>query len=192
MLALAGLMSCTAPCLAQSQIPAGTRFVVELEDKLDARKVQASQKFEAHTVEPLVANDGSSLPAGTKLRGEVVSLREDAMTLRFDSVDTPRGPQPLAATATRTLGDKTSGQDTTPEKNDKKSAEGAHKAPVAAGSRGRLNAVGGGVKWFLVGGPESGSPGAGNGARSANKTQVLEKGTRLEVQLDQPLEVSGH
>jgi len=186
--ALVGTLPGAAPCSAQSQIPAGTRFVVELEDTLDARKALPSTKFEAHTVERLLASDGNSLPVGTKLRGGVASQHENEMTLRFESVDAPGGQVPIAATVLRTM----TGEDAPEASGKKASAQGQHKLPVAAGSRGRLNAVSGGVRWFLVGGPEDGQKETGGGSGSANKTQVLKKGTRLEVQLDQPLVIASH
>ena len=54
---------------AQSEIPAGTRFIVELRKTLEARKVKPGKSFEARTAEALKASDGSLIRAGAKLNG---------------------------------------------------------------------------------------------------------------------------
>ncbi|MBI1955415.1 MAG: hypothetical protein HYS38_03380, partial [Acidobacteria bacterium] len=64
------------PALASSEIPSGTRFLVELRDKLEAGKIKRGKKFEARTLEALEASDGSMIPAGAKLKGRV-SYAED-------------------------------------------------------------------------------------------------------------------
>lgn len=54
---------------AQSQIPAGTRFMLKLRKTLEAKKVKPGKSFEARTAEALKASDGSLIPAGAKLTG---------------------------------------------------------------------------------------------------------------------------
>src|SRR2546429_4206393 len=89
---------------AQSQVPAGARFLVELRDKLDAQRVKVGKKFEARAIEPIVAADGNSIPAWTKLKGQVSYVRDNQMVLRFDRIEPPGGKVPLVATVTGVVG----------------------------------------------------------------------------------------
>src|SRR5712691_886511 len=153
---------------AQSQVPAGARFLVELRDKLDARKVKVGKKFEARTIEPIVAADGNSIPAWTKLKGQVSYVRDNQMVLRFDRIEPPGGKVPLVATVTGVVG----------EKNVKNKA-GDEGEIQSASHRGRDAAIGAAVL---------GGIGAVIGAAAGGpKELVLREGTRLELQLDRPL-----
>ena len=56
---------------AQSEIPAGTRFMAEIRKNLEATKVGPGTSFKARTAEALKASDGSLIPAGAKRKGPV-------------------------------------------------------------------------------------------------------------------------
>ena len=56
---------------AQSEIPAGSRFKLELRKTLEVKKVKPGNSFEARTAEALKASDGSLIRAGAKLKGPV-------------------------------------------------------------------------------------------------------------------------
>ena len=75
-LSLIALGSGSALALQNSEVPAGTRFMVELRDKLEARKIKKGKKFEVRTLEALTANDGSQIPAGAKIKGRVTSVEQ--------------------------------------------------------------------------------------------------------------------
>src|ERR1019366_173183 len=70
---MVGPVMTTVSARAQSdaEIPAGTRFMVELRDKIDAGRAKRGKKFEARTLEALQALDGRIIPAGAKLKGRV-------------------------------------------------------------------------------------------------------------------------
>lgn len=191
LVALAGALAWTPAARAQSEVPAGTRFLVELRDTLDARRVHAGKKFEARTIEPIQATDGNSVPAWTKLKGEVTYVRDNKMILRFDRIEPPSGKMPLVASVTGVVGEK-----------DVKDQAGDEGEIRAKGHRGRNAAIGaavlGGIgaavgatqaggKGAAIGATAGGATGAAIGAASGGKDLVLRQGTRLELQLDRPL-----
>src|SRR5712691_4892119 len=49
------------------EVPAGTRFLVELRTRLDANTAEPGDRFEATTLEPLYLSDRDMIPAGTWL-----------------------------------------------------------------------------------------------------------------------------
>jgi hypothetical protein len=179
------------PALAQSQVPEGTRFLVELRDRLDARKVHVGKKFEARTVEPLVASDGSTIPAWTKLRGEVSYVRDNQMVLRFERIETPRGKVPLVATVTHVVGEKDVKENAGEEGEIKSSSHRGRNAAIGAVVLGGIGAAVGGAsaggKGAAIGAAAGGAGGAAIGASSGGRDLVLQQGTRLELQLDRPL-----
>lgn len=181
-----------APARAQSQVPAGTRFLVELRDNLDARKVHVGKKFEARTVEPLVASDGSTIPAWTKLRGQVSYVRDNQMVLRFERIETPRGKEPLVASVTRVVGEKDVKENAGEEGEIKSSSRRGRNAAIGAVVLGGIGAAVGGAsaggKGAAIGAAAGGASGAAIGAASGGRDLILYEGTRLELQLDRPLE----
>lgn len=70
-----------------AEVPAGTHFLVELRDKLDAKKIKVGKKFKAETLEALQASDGNIVPAGAKLKGHVSFVEYNKMMLRFERID---------------------------------------------------------------------------------------------------------
>jgi hypothetical protein len=84
-------------------IPSGTRFLAALNDALSTGSAKAGEQFQATTIEPLTAGDGSVLRAGTELRGHVDKVEEAHKTgrarlwLTFDDLKTPEGWVPLVA-----------------------------------------------------------------------------------------------
>jgi len=187
--ALAGSAAWSAP--AGSDVPAGTRFLVELRDKLEANKVKRGKRFEARTLEVLRTSDGGVIAAGAKLKGRVTHVEHNKLLLRFEEIETGRGKRPIVATVAGVVG----------EKDVKRSSTNEGEIQ-AEGSRGRNAAIGAAVLGGIgaaVGGAKGGGKGAGIGAgagaatgamigaASGGRDLVLEKGTRIEVQLDRPL-----
>src|SRR5438552_17960835 len=72
----------------QTEVAAGTRFLVELQTRLDGKRVSPGYEFEARTVEALQLIDGNFIPAGARLTGQVTSVDGDhKMYLRFERID---------------------------------------------------------------------------------------------------------
>ena len=189
--ALALALPWAAAANAQSEVPAGTRFLVELRDRLEARKVKPGKKFEVRTVEAMQATDGNIIPAGTKIHGRVSYVEHNKMILRLEQIEAPRGKMPIVATVTNVPGEK-----------DVKGKAGEEGEIKASGHRGRDAAIGavvlGGIgaaiggtqaggKGAAIGAGAGAATGAAIGAAAGGKDLDLRQGTRIEFQLDRPL-----
>jgi hypothetical protein len=175
----------------QSEIPVGTRFMVELRDKLEAKKIKKGKKFDARTLEALRASDGNVIPAGSKLKGRVTSVRDDELVLLFEEIDTGRGKEPLIASVVGVIGEK-----------DVKGKVGEEGEIRSSGGRGKSAAIGsaigaaagtgigaarGGAKNTAIGAGIGAATGAAVGAAAGGRDLELTKGTRLDVVLERPL-----
>lgn len=93
----------TAPAAAPNEVAQGTRFLIGLENVLSTNDSKAGDLFTGHTLEPLVAADGTGLPAGAEVRGHVDRVEAAGKTgrarmwLTFDDIKTPDGWMPLIA-----------------------------------------------------------------------------------------------
>ena len=180
-----------APVLAQAQseIPAGTKFMVELRDKLEPKKIKVGKKFDARTLEALYGTDGNWIEADAKLKGRVSYVDGNRVVLRFEKLDTRRGWVPIVATVTGTVG----------ERNLKVNNEGEVKASTGRGKSAAIGAaVGAGVgaavgasqaggKGAAIGAATGAAAGAILGAAAGGREPVIHEGARLELTLDRPL-----
>jgi hypothetical protein len=104
----------TRPSLAQdrssggsgdhpNQVVQGTRFLIGLDTELGTKDAKHGDAFTGHTLEPLVAADGTGLPAGAEVRGHVDKVEAAGKTgrarmwLAFDDIKTPDGWMPIVA-----------------------------------------------------------------------------------------------
>ncbi len=193
MLALACALGLAPAARAQSEVPAGTRFLVELRDKLDADKVRVGKGFEARTVEPIQASDGTTIPAWTKLKGEVSYVRDNQMILRFNRIEPFGRKMPLVATVTGVVGEKDvknrAGSEGEIKSQGHRGRDAAIGAVVLGGIGAAVGATQGGTKGAAIGAGAGGATGAVIGAAAGGgKRLVLYQGTRIELQLDRPLE----
>lgn len=181
-----------APALAgQSEVPAGTRFLVELRDKLEGKKIKRGKDFEARTLEALRASDGSVISAGAKLKGRVSSVQDNKMLLRFEQIETSRGRAPIVATVVNVIGEKDvrkkAGEEGEIRASGGRGKSTAIGAAVGAGIGAAVGASQAGQKGAAIGAGTGAAAGALIGAAAGGKDLVLEKGTRLELELDRPL-----
>ncbi|MBI2819900.1 MAG: hypothetical protein HYX73_07965 [Acidobacteria bacterium] len=176
-----------------SEISAGTRFMVELRDKIDAKKTKRGKKFEARTLEPLQSADGRFIRVGAKLKGQVSYAEDNQLILRFDRIESGSYNLPIFASVTRVVDER--GVHSKPGDEGEIKADGARgkDAAIGAGVGGGIGAAagaivsGGGGKETAMGAGAGAVLGALIGAASGGKDLVLPAGTRLEVQLDRPL-----
>jgi len=103
------LVSGPSPSLAQDQaippsvIPNGTRFLVVLDDVISTKDAKAGASFTVHTLEPISAPDGQTLPANTEISGHIDKVEQAHKTgrariwLTFDSVPIGGGSRSLVA-----------------------------------------------------------------------------------------------
>src|SRR5262245_7105872 len=133
LLSLLSLRSQSVLAIQSSEVPAGTRFMVELRDKLVAKEVKKGKKFEVRTLEALTASDGSQISAGAKIKGSVTSVRNNEMVLRFEEIDTGRGKTPIIASVAGVAGE----QDV--------KAKVGKEGEISSGGRGKSAAIGSAV-----------------------------------------------
>jgi len=178
---------------ATAEIPAGTRFMIELRDKLEAKKVKRGKKFEARTVEPLRALDGSFIDAGAKLKGRVSYADDDRLLLRFEEIDTRRGKAPIVASVSGVHGEKGLKPSIGKEGEIRVEEHRGRNAAIGAAVLGGIGAAVGGAKaggkGAAIGAGTGAAAGAAVGATAGDRDLVLDKGTRLELVLDRPLVV---
>jgi len=177
-------------------IPAGTRFLVNLEDKLSTKDDRAGKRFRARTLDALATADGNELPAGVEIRGHIDKVEPAEKTgrarlwLTFDDIQTPAGRKPLVA--------------------DLIDAPGVHsirvmfdhEGEIVAGSGKKQReeeamaaaAVAGAAAGVAARNPKEAAIGAGVGALTAflitsgfGQELTVEKDTKLELVLARPL-----
>jgi hypothetical protein len=162
-----------------------------LRDNLDARKVHAGKKFEARTLEAVQATDGSYIPAGAKLKGQVSYVRDNKMILRFERMEFSGNKLPLVATVTGVVGEKDVQAQTGDEGEIKAQSHRGRNAAIGAVVLGGIGAAVGasqaGAKGAGIGAGTGAATGAVIGAASGGRDLVLTPGTRIELQLDRPL-----
>jgi len=195
-LAALALMLSTAPAMrAQSEVPAGTRFMVELRDKLDARRVRPGKKFDVRTIDAMRASDGNIIPAWTKIHGRVSYVEHNKMILRLEQIEAPGGRIPIVATVTNVVGEKDvkskAGSEGEIKADSHRGRNAAIGAVVLGGIGAAVGATQGGGKGAAIGAGVGAGTGAAIGAASGGKDLVLNGGTRIEFELDRPLVLRG-
>ncbi len=183
-----------------STVPNGTRFLVRLEDELSTRKHKVNKKFKARTLEPLQTADGTILPPGADIRGHISRIEPAGLTgrarlwLTFDEIRAPAGKLPLVAEVVSVPGDHSV--------RPGESKEGEIEARTSKGRRDVEAAAAGAAIGAVVGATAKGGKGAGIGAAVGAATGFLissgigqeldlPKGTKLELELERPLYVTG-
>lgn len=176
---------------AQSEVPAGVRFLVELRDRLEAHNVKQGKKFEAKTLEAVKAADGRMIPAGAKLKGRVAYSEHNRMVLRFEEIQTPRGKRPLVALVTGVVGERhvqvDAGREGEIRAESSRGRDAAIGALVVGGIGAAVGASQGGGRASAIGGASGAAAGAALGAAAGGRDLVLERGARIELQLERPL-----
>jgi hypothetical protein len=95
--------SVAADSAPANQVQQGTRFLIGLDNELGTKDSKHGDAFSGHTLEPLIAADGTGLPAGTEVRGHVDKVEAAGKTgrarmwLAFDDIKTPDGWMPIVA-----------------------------------------------------------------------------------------------
>jgi hypothetical protein len=180
-----------ATAAAQSEVPAGTRFFVELRDDLKAKKVKPGKRFNARTLEALRGSDGSVIEAGARLKGRVAHAENNRMILRFEEIDTRRGWVPIVATVEGVVGERTvkrrAGREGEIEAASNRGRNAAIGAAVGAGVGAAVGASQGGSRGALIGAGAGAAGGALIGSATGGRDLELYKGARLELVLNRPL-----
>jgi hypothetical protein len=177
------------------EVSAGTRFLIGLRDKIDTGRDKAGKRFKATTLEPISTPEGFVLPAGAEVRGHISRVEPAGVTgrarlwLSFDDIKTRWGRAPLIADVAQVPGEHSVKQGD--------SKEGEIEARTSDRKR-ELEATAGGAAIGAAAGAHHGGKsaaiGAAAGAAAAfliasgyGQELVLEKGAKLEIELDRPL-----
>jgi len=188
-----------APATVLPNVPNGTKFLVKLDDRLSTRKDKVGKKFDLKTLEPLVAENGTVVPPGTKIRGHVSRIEPAGLTgrariwLSFDEIHTKQGKLPIVAHVL-----------SVPEEHSVKAGESREGEIEARTSKGKQEveaAAAGAAIGAVIGASTKGGKGAGMGAilggaagfliaSGMGQELELQKGTKLELELSRPLYVA--
>ncbi len=177
-------------------VPAGTRFLVSLQEVLSTKDDKAGKRFSVRTLEPLTTSDGSVLPAGAEVRGHIDKVQAAAkagrarMWLTFDDIQTPRGRRPFVAElidapgvhSIRVVYDHEGEIETSTSKRDREAEAAlagalAGAAPGVAARNGKDAAIGAAV----------GAATAFLATSGLGQDLTIEKETKLELVLTRPL-----
>lgn len=181
---------------AACMVPAGTRFLVGLQDKLNTNEDKAGKRFRARTLEPLTAADGSVLAPGAEIQGHIDKVEpaekigRARLWLTFDDIQTRAGQKPLMAQLIDAPGVRSirvvydhEGEIVVASSQRKRQEEA-----IAAG------AFAGAAPGVVARNPKEAAIGAGIGAVTAfmiasglGQELTVEKDTKLELVLARPL-----
>jgi hypothetical protein len=162
---------------APHSIQEGTTFLIRLEEKLDAGRLQPGKRFKAKLADNLVGADESRLLRGSRIKGHVSAVGNGLhprLLLSFDEIETEHGWIPLIATII--------------------AIPGEHGLQVS-GEEGDIERQGpskrhdGGIDSDDSRGPNIAAAAGAVGALFGDRRLELMKGTTLEIRLDRPIQI---
>ncbi len=174
-------------------IPEGTRFIAKLDDKLDSNKLQPGKHFKLKLAEDLVAPDGSSIPAGKKIKAHVSDVDRGfhgRILISFDEIETRNGWRPLVASVSDVPGEKSvkTGEEGEIQRKGRDSRRMVETAAAGAAIGATAGAVSAGGRGAAIGAGAGAAAGIGAGLL-LDRDLKLDKGQQLELRLDRPLQV---
>lgn len=182
------------PAATRASIPSGTRFLIRLDDELSTAKHQPGKKFKAKTIEPLETAEGAVVEPGAQVRGRITRVEPAGVTgharmwLSFDEIRSKAGKLYLVADVVDVPGDHQVRADELHEGEiSTKTGKGRREAEAAAAGAAIGAAAGAKVR---------GAKGAAIGAAGflvasgMGQELVLQKGTKLELELERPLYIA--
>ena len=165
-----------AAAAVSDEIPVGTEIDVRLLDPLSSGRNQVEDRFRATTIVDLRMGDRNLIPAGSEMRGVIMSLekagrvdRKGNMTLAFDQITVDGTRYAMHGTVTKAFEGEMKGE---VGKLGVGAAAGAIIGGIIGGAKGAVAGV-------LIGG-------GGVAAATPGTEAELAPGTILRVRLDQP------
>ncbi len=165
-------------------IPAGTTFVVALDDEVSTTKSDPGDEVVAHTVATIQLDDGAVIPQGVRLRGTVTESKgggrvagASQLAMKFIELEVDGDREEIHTEAFRLHGRNDAAQ----------SAAEIGGGAVAGGILGRvLGGKGGTVPGAVVGA----AIGTGVAVATEGSQIVLHKGQQLRIRLEEPVTVT--
>jgi hypothetical protein len=179
--------------MGPNYIPEGTRFMVKLDDTLDTAKLKPGKHFKAKLSEDLVTPNGSTIPAGKKIKAHVSDIDRGLhgrILISFDEIETRHGWRPLVASVSDVPGEKSmkTGEEGEIERKGHSNKRMIETAAVGAAVGAAAGAAAGGGKGAGIGAGAGAAAGLGAGLL-LDRNLKLDKGQQLELRLDRPLQV---
>jgi len=178
---------------AQNVIPADTQFEIQLKDTLDSSKDSVGKKFKAKLSQDLVAQDGSTIPMGSEIKGHVSDVQRgfhSELLLSFDEIKTRHGWVPLAATVAGVPGEHSVQTETGPEGEIKHTKVDARREVETAAAGAAIGAIAGaaagGGKGAAIGAGVGGGLGTGAGLLTGRNIR-LNKGQMVDLRLERDI-----
>jgi len=173
----------------------GTVIPVELLNQLSTRTIKEGDKVFARTVFPISVNNKIAIPVGTNVQGVIKEVQRPgkvkgkaSLTLSFQLMTLPGGIKlPIYAS----LGGADTGNREGEASIEGDSTKGKDVGSIAkAGATGGvLGGVFGGKKGAAIGGGASATVALAGVLLSRGEDLTLEKGTEIEIVLDEKLEI---
>jgi len=183
----------TTTSVGPNYIPEGTRFMVKLDDTLDTKKLQPGKHFKAKLSEDLVAPNGTTIPAGKKIKAHVSDIDRGVhgrILISFDEIETRHGWRPLIASVSDVPGEKAikTGSEGEIEKKGRDKRRMVETAAAGAAVGAAAGAVTAGGRGAAIGAGAGAAAGLGAGLL-LDRDLKLDKGQQIELRLDRPLQV---
>jgi len=125
------------------------------------------------------------------LKGRVSFVEYNKMVLRFERIETGREKLPIVATVTEVVGErgvqKRTGDEGEIRTSHSRARGAVYGAAIGAGTGAAVGATQGGKKGAAIGTGVGAAAGGIVGAMIGGRDLVLQKGTRLELELNRPL-----
>lgn len=179
--------------IAQNVIPADTQFEIQLKDTLDSSKDSVGKKFKAKLAQDLTAQDGTSIPMGSEIKGHVSDVQRgfhSQLLLSFDEVKTRHGWVPIAAMVAGVPGEHSVQTETGPEGEIKHTKVDARREVESAAAGAAIGAIAGaaagGGKGAAIGAGVGGGLGTGAGLLTGRNIR-LNKGQMLDLRLERDI-----
>jgi hypothetical protein len=188
------------PTNSQITVPEGTLISISLNEYLNTRNSQVSDRFYAETVYPIWIQQRQVIPRGSMIRGTVTEVARPGrvkgkakLALRIDDILLPNGVnRPLVADFEGLHGPGTEKLDRKTESVEGSGSEGADVGAVAgpASTGAIIGAVSGGGKGAGIGAGVGAAVGLATVLFSRGNDLVLYPGTRFDLTLRQALQFS--
>lgn len=179
-----------------SVIPQGTRFLVKLDDSLSTKKHKAGKKFDLKTLDPLETPDGYVIRPGTEIRGHVSRVEPARLTgrarlwLSFDEVKSKHGKLPIVAHVLSVPGEHSvrpgPSKEGEIESRTSRGSQEVQAAAIGAGIGAAVGAAAKGGKGAAIGAAIGGLSGFLIASGMGQELE-LQKGTKLELELERPI-----
>jgi len=163
-------------------IPAGTRMTVRLANTVSSQSSQVEDPVSATLTAPIFIGGASVLPAGSVLRGDVVSVQRAgkvkgraSIALRFNTLTARGHAYPVVARVSRVA--------------PATKASDARKIGIPAAAGAAIGAIVGGGKGALVGTAIGGGAGTAVVLSTPGKPVTLERGRVMTVSLARSVDV---